>query len=221
MRSCRKQYEPLLKSSLKKRLWHSYFLVNFAKYLRAPFLRNTSQQLPLSLQSRLRLPWWCRNQNRHSFLSQCKPWYLRSWILALKVSNKQETLRVVTITIICSTITSLWKFQYFLWPICNQVWHLWWSFYCKNSKLLSIFTKSYIVDARLGSEYASVFTWRPFKSFISLKFLRIRPLKHVTSLKYFTSLNSSSMLFKDIINKPLKLFCWKTPISQWKQTMIK
>ena len=29
-----------------------------------------------------------------------------------------------------------------------------WSFYCKNSKLLSILTKSSIIDARLGSKYA-------------------------------------------------------------------
>ena len=32
---------------LKKRLWHKFFAVNFAKSLRAPFLQNTSRQLLL------------------------------------------------------------------------------------------------------------------------------------------------------------------------------
>ena len=63
------------------------------------------------------------------------------------------------IAMICSTLDSLWKFQYFQKPIYNPVDHLWWSFYCKNSKPLSIFTKSSIVCARLGSTYASAF-WR-------------------------------------------------------------
>ena len=32
---------------LKKRLWHRYFLVNSAKFLRTPFLQNTSGRLIL------------------------------------------------------------------------------------------------------------------------------------------------------------------------------
>ena len=32
---------------IKKRLWHSCFPVNFAKFLRTPFLQNTSWRLPL------------------------------------------------------------------------------------------------------------------------------------------------------------------------------
>ena len=32
---------------LKKRLWHRFFLVNSAKFLRAPFLLNTSKRLLL------------------------------------------------------------------------------------------------------------------------------------------------------------------------------
>ena len=32
---------------LKKRLWHRCFPVNFVKFLRAPFLQNTSGRLPL------------------------------------------------------------------------------------------------------------------------------------------------------------------------------
>ena len=42
---------------------------------------------------------------------------------------------------ICSTLASLWKFQYFQRPIYNPVEHLWWSLYCENSKPVSIFTK--------------------------------------------------------------------------------
>ena len=38
-------------------------------------------------------------------------------------------------------LTSPWKFYYFRRNIYNPVKHLWWSFYCKNSMLLSIFTK--------------------------------------------------------------------------------
>ena len=38
---------------------------------------------------------------------------------------KQETLRVVTITIIFSTLALLWKFQYFRRPIYYTVKHLW------------------------------------------------------------------------------------------------
>ena len=36
---------------LKKRLWHRSFPVNFAKFLRIPFLRNTSGRLLLKFLS--------------------------------------------------------------------------------------------------------------------------------------------------------------------------
>ena len=54
---------------------------------------------------------------------------------------KQETLCVVTIAMICSTLASLWKSQYFKRPIYNAVEDLWWSLYCENIRPLSIFTK--------------------------------------------------------------------------------
>ena len=38
-----------LKTLLRKRLWHRYFPVNFVKFLRAPFLQNTSGRLLLDL----------------------------------------------------------------------------------------------------------------------------------------------------------------------------
>ena len=64
---------------------------------------------------------------------------------SLKARNasrwKQETLLVEKIAKICSTLASLWKCQYFRRLIYNPVEHLWWSFYCENSKPWTIFTK--------------------------------------------------------------------------------
>ena len=62
---------------------------------------------------------------------------------------------------------------------------------------ISIFSEAYInnpsiVDARLGSKYASHF-WRIFKSFISWL------LKSVISLKYFASYNSSNLLLNPLL----------------------
>ena len=90
---------------------------------------------------------------------------------------KQETLRVVAIAMICSTLASLWKFQHFRRPIYNSVKHLWWSFYCKNSTPVSVFTESSIADARLGSNYAYAF-WGLFEDYF------IRLLKSGTLLLY-------------------------------------
>ena len=73
--------------------------------------------------------------------------------------------------------------------------HLWWSFYCENSKQLSIFTKNSIIDARLGSKYDTAFTWRLFKRFISLKYFTSKDYWNLLFLvKYLTSFNSSKML---------------------------
>ena len=53
---------------LKRRLWHSCFsgIVNFAKFLRAPFLQNTSERLPLYLQFVIfkSLSWLFQGSNR-------------------------------------------------------------------------------------------------------------------------------------------------------------
>ena len=71
---------------------------------------------------------------------------LNMWLL---VQTKQETLRVVTIAMTCSTLASLWKFQYFKRGIYDPVKHLWWCIYWENSKPLSIFTrKHHIVNAQ-------------------------------------------------------------------------
>ena len=59
----------------------------------------------------------------------------------LLVKQKQETLCFVTMAMICSTLASLWKSQYFQRPIYNPVEDLWWSLYCENIKPLSIITK--------------------------------------------------------------------------------
>ena len=50
MRDLQKQpafYKKSCATLLKKRLWHRYFPVNFVKFLRKPFLRNTSGRLLL------------------------------------------------------------------------------------------------------------------------------------------------------------------------------
>ena len=42
-------FNKVLATLLKKRLWHRCFPVNFAKFLRAPFLQNTSRRLLLQI----------------------------------------------------------------------------------------------------------------------------------------------------------------------------
>ena len=109
--------------------------------------------------------------------------------------KEQAVLHVVTIAMICSTLASLWKFQYFRGPICNPVKHVWWGFlivYSCNCKPLSIFTKKLHRRYLLASKYASVFR-RLWKRFISVFYIR-RFLKSVIPLKYFTSSNSSNLL---------------------------
>ena len=86
---------------------------------------------------------------------------LKSTGNATRCSNRDDLLH----------LTLLWKFQYFWKPIYNPVKHLM-EFLLRNSKPLSIFTKSSIVDIRLGSKYVSAF-WRLFKRFISLKYFTL------------------------------------------------
>ena len=67
---------------------------------------------------------------------------LWKFCMSKHLNSQQETLCVVvTIAMICSTLASLWKSQYFQRPIYNPVEDLWWSLYCRNIKPLSIFTK--------------------------------------------------------------------------------
>ena len=64
-----------------------------------------------------------------------------AFMMLEKLLKFKKTLCVVTIAMICSNLASLWKFQYFRSSIYNPVEYLWWSFYCKNSKSLNIFTE--------------------------------------------------------------------------------
>ena len=85
-----------------------------------------------------------------SFLNMFFP---RTKLLSLSAHNlsknlyrmkiEQETLRVVTIAMICSTLASLWKFQNFWRLIYNPVEQLWWSFCCENSTPACVFTKKF------------------------------------------------------------------------------
>ena len=80
---------------------------------------------------------------------------LNMWLL---VQTKQETLRVVTMARICSTLASLWKFQYFKRGIYDPVKNLWWCIYWENSKPLSIFTrKLHRKCSSEGSKFGSAF----------------------------------------------------------------
>ena len=99
-----------------------------------------------------------------------------------KVQTKKETIRVVTIAMICSILVSLWKFQYFQRPIYNLVEHLWWGFYCENSEPLSIFTKKLHHRCSLGFLIRLCFL-KTFQRFYYFKILYIiRLLKSVRRL---------------------------------------
>ena len=84
--------------------------------------------------------------------------------------KKQETLRVVTIVMICFTLPSFWKFQYFRRPVYNPVEDLWWSFYCENSKPLRIFTKKLRRRCSLG--FNTLQTIYFFKEFYIVRLLK-------------------------------------------------
>ena len=93
------------------------------------------------------------------------------------LKDNKKTLCVLTIAMICSNLTPLWKFQYFRRPIYNPVKHLWCSFYCKNSKPLRIFTKKL--------HHRCLFWFKIHLCFLKTYFFKvfyIRSLKSVTSL---------------------------------------
>ena len=90
-------------------------------------------------------------ENFFNILVLCKMYWIKFQnVHAFTYQKTQETLHVVTIAMICSTLASLWKFQYFRRHIYNSVEHLWWSFYCENSKPLSVFTKKLHRRCSLG-----------------------------------------------------------------------
>ena len=129
--------------------------------------------------SMMRIIWTCKLRNRSNFLSD--------------TIFKQETQRVVTIAMFCSTLALLWKFQYFWRPIYNPVELLWWSFYYENSKP-SVFTKKLNRRWLLGFLKGFFFLKTLQKYFFFKVFGIIRLLRSVICLKYFFSFNSSNML---------------------------
>ena len=103
---------------------------------------------------------------------------------------------------ICSTLASLWKFQYFRRSIYNPVEHLWWSFYCKNNKPLSIFTKNLHRRCSLRFLIHLCFylkTLQTFYFFITF-YIILRLLKSVISLKYFLLLIHQIIKLFDLLN---------------------
>ena len=90
------------------------------------------------------------------------------------LNSKQEALHVRTIAMICFMLALVWKFQYFRRLIYKPVEHLWWSFYCENSKPLNIFTKklhrwcSFVFQMRLCF-LKTLWTFYFFKVFYILR----------------------------------------------------
>ena len=65
---------------LKKRLWHRWFPVNFAKFLIKPFLQNISGQLlwePEAQHNRLSSQEWCNCQNCCHEIPEVKAFHLK------------------------------------------------------------------------------------------------------------------------------------------------
>ena len=124
------------------------------------------------------------------FQDSVKPsaWNKKLLIKNLNLLNSSEmkinkkTLCNLTIAMICSNLASFWKFQDFRSPIYNPVEYLWWSFYCKNSKPLSIFTKK--------------LHHRCFTSFNSSNMLFYRLVTHNDILNYTLLFNISKIFFK-------------------------
>ena len=115
------------------------------------------------------------------------------WRRSVSLKLKQETLRVVTIAMICSTLAWLWKFQHFRRPIYDPVEHLWWSFYCENSKLLNIFTRKLHRRCSLRF-YIHLCFFKTLRTFYFFKLFYIKTLEICYFFKYFTSFNSSNLL---------------------------
>ena len=91
---------------LKKRLWHRCFPVNFVKFLRTPFLQNTSGRLLLSFEiskvfqtsSRSLCMFWSLNlcYVENTGLLNCFPQGKQRWNLMKKVQNLMWMMSVAT-----------------------------------------------------------------------------------------------------------------------------
>ena len=101
-------------------------------YLKTKFHRTVSFFIVPSNIKQIQANWFSSISREISRKSMVFRWF----------KEEQETQCVVTIARICSILASLWKFQNFWRPMYKPVEHLWWSFHCKNSKPLSIFTKN-------------------------------------------------------------------------------
>ena len=84
---------------------------------------------------------------------------------------------------ICSTLASLRKIQYFRRPAYNPAQHIWWNFYYENGNLMSKkLHRRYLLEYYIRSVF-----WRLLKRSISLikVFYILKLLKSVICLKYF------------------------------------
>ena len=93
--------------------------------------------------------------------------------------------------------------HYFCRLVYNPVEHLWWCFYCENSKPLNIFTKKLHCIYSLGFQIHLCFL-KALQKFYFFKVFYIRILwKSVISLEYVTSVNSSNILLNITRTKAL------------------
>ena len=111
-------------------------------------------------------------------------------------------LRDVTITMICSTLASLWKFQCFWRPV-SSIYDG--AFIVKIVSRYVYSQKSSIVDARMGSKYASAF-WRLFSKFLFLQIiLHYKTLKICYFFKVLYFFSFIQRAIKHLITTPFDL----------------
>ena len=134
-------------------------------------------------------------------------------------NTKQETLCVVTIAMICSTLASLWKSQYFQRPIYNPVEDLWWSLYCENIKPLSIFTKR--LHLRCSHYFLKVLLLLIHQTCWTFKRFYFHVATHVMFQCSFISLTSIVFEVLEYLKKR-KLYKWLFSWSEfWYWTKVK
>ena len=105
----------LCATSLKKRFWHRRFPVNFARFLRTPFLQNISGQL-LLIRSTLNVNPLCTN-DPHNGKSSHRRCYIKKAVYKNSLdSNAGVFLRILGTPIlknICKRQLLLWVFPAF------------------------------------------------------------------------------------------------------------
>ena len=118
-------------------LFFKMLMDRYFQKFKHPFVKNTNGHLSMVEKWETLSKWyWCWITKQKKILRcigyRCSiPFFLKKENI-MHCNNCNDLLQL--------TLT-FWKFMYLRRPIQNPIKHLWWSFYCKNSKLLSIFIK--------------------------------------------------------------------------------